>query len=113
MSAIIKNLNDLLNSPEWQERVQLQLESRNSREIEYDEYWNNLPYEDQLKAFYSVVKRIYRGEIKDKGSYRWVLYDVFNFGPEAYGLGMDCGYMYLHNAIFDGEEVNNEPATEK
>ena len=91
------------NSPEWQELNRLQLEARDSKEKECDEYWEALSYEDQLKAFYSVVKRIYQGEIKDKGSYRYILYDVFGFGPEAYTLGMDCGYMYLHNAIFDGE----------
>jgi hypothetical protein len=75
--------------------------------LEYDEaaesYWNNLSKEDQLLAFYSVVKRIYKGEIEDKGSYRWVLYEVFGFGPEAYRVGMDCGYLYIHNAIVDGE----------
>ena len=91
------------DSPEWAEFQRLQLEAKNTREKEYDEYWDSLPYEDQLKAFYSVVKRIYQGEIKDKGSYRWVLYDVFGFGPEAYVLGMDCGYMYLHNSICYGE----------
>lgn len=96
----------VFDSEEWQELAKLQLEVKDAREKECDEYWDNLPYEDQLKAFYSVSKRIYQGEIKDKGSYRWVLYDVFNFGPEAYVMGMECGYMYLHNAIFDGEEVN-------
>ncbi len=106
----IKSFNELLNSQEWQELTRMQLEARDQREKECDEYWNNLSYEEQLKAFYSVVKRIYQGEIKDKGTYRWVLYDVFEFGPDAYSLGMECGYMYLHNAIFDGE---NKPATEK
>lgn len=93
-----------MDNPEWQELTRIQLEARSSKEAECDEYWDNLPYEDQLKAFYSVVKRIYQGEIKDKGTYRWVLYNVFNFGPEAYGLGMDCGYMHLHNAIVDSED---------
>ena len=88
---------------ELDELGKVMLEAKDAKEKECDEYWNNLDYEDRLKAFYSVVKRIYQGEIKDKGSYRWVLYDVFNFGPEAYILGMDCGYMYLHNAIVDGE----------
>lgn len=96
----------IFDSPEWQELQQLQLEAKEAREKEYDEYWDSLSYEDQLKAFYSVVKRIYEAEIKEKGSYRYVLYDKFGFGPEAYVLGMDCGYMYLHNAIFDGEESN-------
>lgn len=94
----------IMDDPAWQELNRLQEEARVAREKENDDYWNNLSYEDQLKSFYSVVKRIYQGEIKDKGSYRWVLYDVFGFGPEAYVLGMDCGYMYLHNAIVDSED---------
>ena len=100
----IKNFNDLLNSPDWQLMQQQAEEGRKAYEVKCDEYWDSLEYEDQLKAFYSVVKRIYQGEVKDKGTYRWVLYDVFGFGPDAYALGMDCGYMYLHNAIVDGEK---------
>lgn len=72
-----------------------------------DSFWNDLTYDQQLMAFYAVVSRIYKGEIEDKGTYRWVLYDVFGFGPDAYGLGMDCGYMSLHNSISDGESVIN------
>jgi hypothetical protein len=74
-------------------------------EKDCEEYWNNLPQEDQLKAFYSVVKRIYKGEIEDEGSYRHVLYSVFGFGLEAYVIGMECGYMDLHNAIVHNASV--------
>ena len=74
-------------------------EGRVAYEKQCDDYWNGLSYEDQLMAFYSVVKRIHKGDLVDRGSYRWVLYDVFGFGPDAYILGMDCGYMELHNAI--------------
>jgi hypothetical protein len=74
-------------------------EGRRAYENQCDVYWDSLSYDDKLKAFYSVVKRIHRGDMIDKGSYRWVLYDVFGFGPDAYGIGMECGYMDLHNAI--------------
>ena len=74
-------------------------EASRQYEAECDEYWKNLPYEDQLRAFYSVMKRVHQGELIDKGTYRWVLYDVFGFGPEAYSIGMDCGFMELHNSI--------------
>jgi hypothetical protein len=94
----------IFDSPDWQELQQLQLEAKEAKEKECDEYWDSLSYEDKQKAFYSVVKRIYRGEIEEKGTYRYILYDIFGFGPEAYILGMDCGFMYLHNAIVDGEE---------
>ena len=73
-------------------------------EQEQEEYWNTLSKDDQLKAFCAVVRRIVQGELRDKGSYRWVLYDVFGFGPEAYVRGMDCGFMALHNAIVTDKE---------
>jgi hypothetical protein len=113
----------IFDSPEWAELQQVLLEAREAREKEYDEYWDSLEYEDQLKAFYSVVKRIYRGEIKENGTYRYILYEVFQFGPEAYELGMDCGLMALHNAYVDidefealrkeNRELKNKLATEK
>jgi len=52
-----------------------------------------------------VCKRIHTGDIKDSGTYRYVLYDVFGFDPGMYGAGMDCGYMAIHNAIGDGNEL--------
>lgn len=100
----VKAFNELLNSPDWLVTQETIKAAKSEYESECDEYWESLPYDDRLKAFYSVVKRIYKGEIKDKGSYRWVLYDVFGFGPEAYSMGMDCGFMYLHNAIVEAEE---------
>ena len=73
-------------------------------EQEADAWWESLTYDDKLKAFYSVVKRIYDGDVKNQGSYRYVLYDVFGFEADAYALGMDCGYMSLHNAIKTEDE---------
>lgn len=68
-------------------------------ENEQEAYWNSLSKDDQLKAFCAVSRRIHKAELIDKGSYRWALYNVFGFGPEAYIQGMDCGYMAIHNAI--------------
>ena len=73
-------------------------------ETETDAWWDALPYDDKLRAFYSVVKRIYDGDIKQQGSYRYVLYDVFGFGPDAYGIGMECGYLSLHNSIMSDKD---------
>ena len=83
---------------------EIQKEIQNQRDREADEFWDSLTLEQKHNAFYSVVKRIFEGEIRDEGSYRYVLYDVFGFGPEAYGLGMDCGYMTLHNRIMTAED---------
>ena len=77
----------------------LQKEAHKKYEAEVDEWWSALPTEDKERAFYSVVKRIYENELVQQGSYRYILYDVFGFGPHMYIAGMDCGFMSLHNAI--------------
>jgi len=69
-----------------------------------DTWWDGLSEQEREDAFYSVCKRIYQAEIKDRGTYRWALYDVFKFGANMYSQGMDCGFMALHNAIGDGED---------
>lgn len=73
---------------------------------ECDEYWKNLSYEDQLKAFHSVCKRIYEADVVKEGSFRYALYNVFGFGPDAYIIGMDCGYMDIHNYIQEGKAAH-------
>lgn len=75
---------------------------------ECDTYWHNLSYEERLKAFYSVCKRIHKGDVLDRGTYRYVLYDTFVFDADSYSIGMDCGYMTLHNLIQEGLEKNND-----
>lgn len=72
-------------------------------EKEQEEYWNSLTKEQQLMAFCAMSRRIVDGEIEQKGSYRYVLYDVFGFGPEAYMPAQMAGYLSIHNAIFDAE----------
>jgi hypothetical protein len=78
--------------------------AKKTYEDEANTWWEDLSYDDKLRAFYSVVQRIHDGDITQQGSYRYVLYDVFGFGPDAYGLGMECGYMSLHNSIMNAEE---------
>lgn len=82
---------------------QLQEELQKSYDVECDDYWNNLSYDDKLKAFYSVTKRIYKGDIEDNGSYRHVLYGVFGFDTDSYIIGIDSGYMDIHNSIVNIE----------
>lgn len=77
------------------------MQTMNELELEQEKYWNTLTKEQQLKAFCAVVRRIYKGDIEDKGSYRYVLYEVFGFGPEAYAQAQLAGYLALHNSIFD------------
>ena len=69
-------------------------------ESEQEQYWNSLTKEQQLKCFCAVARRIYEGDIEKQGSYRYVLYQVFDFGPEAYAQAQMAGYLAIHNAIF-------------
>lgn len=78
-------------------------EAMNEIEADEEAYWDSLSKEDQLKCFCAISRRIYQGEIVDKGTYRWVLYDVFGFGPEAYAPAQMAGYLAIHNAIYDSE----------
>lgn len=73
---------------------------------ECDDYWKKLSYEDQLKAFHSVCKRIYEADVVKEGSFRYALYNVFGFGPDAYLVGMECGYMDIHNYIQEGKAAH-------
>ena len=81
------------------ELSELQEDIEKKTESEMDTWWNDLSKEDQMRAFYSVVKRLVDGELNQKGSYRYVLYEVFGFDSSSYMLGMMCGYMALHNSI--------------
>ena len=74
-------------------------------EAQNDEWWNSLSEREREDAFYAVVKRIYKGEVVDNGTYSHVLYETFKFGPHMYISGMDCGYLELHNLIVTHEEM--------
>lgn len=78
---------------------------REQYEADNDAWWNGLSEQEREDAFYAVVKRIHKAEIEDRGTYRWALYDVFGFDGGMYKRGMDCGYMNLHNSIFDSNEL--------
>lgn len=80
---------------------------------ECDEYWNKLSYDDKLKAFHSVCKRIYEGDVVKEGSFRYVLYQVFGFQSDAYLIGMECGYMDLHNYIQEGKAYHRHAMEER
>ena len=79
--------------------------ARKGYEHDNDTWWDGLSETKREDAFYAVCKRLQKGELKERGSYRYVLYNVFGFDPGMYARGMDCGFMALHNAIYDGEEL--------
>ena len=98
-------MKDYLASSEFAEFARQQQEADARYAADCEKYWDSLSYDDKLMAFSSVVKRIVKGDIKDRGTYRYVLYDVFGFDMDSYGIGMQCGYMALHNSIVDIEEL--------
>ena len=75
-------------------------------EEDHDKFWNGLSKDDQLKAFCSVMRRLYKAEIEQRGSYRYTLYDVFGFGSESYAQAQVSGFLAIHNAIWDGERLS-------
>ena len=97
-----KNLNDLAKIYASQIK-----EEKQKQDQEAQEFFENLSYEDQLKAFYHVCKIIWKGELHEKRSYRGVLYEMFKFGPDAYSLGMDCGFFDIHNNLVVAYDLDN------
>jgi len=77
-------------------------DARQQYDIEAEQYWEDMSYEDKLKVFYLVTKRIHKGDVVDRGSFRYVLYETFGFDMDSYLVGMDSGYMEIHNAIAEG-----------
>lgn len=75
-----------------------------------EQEWNTLSEEQRIKIWYYVCNQIYVNEFVDKGSYRHLIYTLFNFGPEAYSLGMDCGLMEIHNSITTTEDLSDNAA---
>jgi len=96
-----------MDDSKWEEASKAFNEAINTFQKEADDLWQALPYDDKLKLFCAMSKLIYEGEIKQRGTYRYVLYDVFDFGPDAYVPAQCAGYLAIHNAIFDGETVGN------
>jgi len=94
-----KAFDELSRLAEEQEAAQQRYETEN------EAWWNGLSQREREDAFYAVVKRIVQGELREQGSYRYILYDIFGFGPGYYGLGMDCGFMELHNSIYTQQEM--------
>ena len=109
----LNKMKDYFASPEFAEFSRLQQEASAKYAADCDEYWDALPYDDKLMAFSSVVKRIVKGDIEDGGTYRYVLYDVFGFDMDSYIVGMECGYMNLHNSIVEFEELEELKAENK
>ena len=93
-----------INSPEWQEASNAFQEAMDAIEREEEAWWNTLTEDQQISALCCVSRRIHEGDIVKGGSYRYVLYQVFGFGPEAYARAQLAGYLAIHNSIYTSED---------
>lgn len=110
LSLMAKTMADIEDQLEdvrqlWKQRIV-------ENEHNADCFWGSLSKKQQLQAFYSVCKRIFKGDIEEQGTYRYVLYDVFGFDSDAYMLGMDCGYNSIHNLIYRGLQAEEQERKE-
>lgn len=68
-------------------------------EMDEEEYWQSLTYEQQTLAFLAVMKRLHKAAIEDKGSFRYTLYDVFGFDTDMYVPAYEIGFMNIMNKL--------------
>lgn len=94
-----------INDEQWQEMSNQFQQAFKDLESLQEAYWESLTKEQQLDVFCSVVRRLCKGELDEKRSYRGILYDTFEWGPEAYATAQMAGFLELHNAIWRQEEV--------
>lgn len=101
-----KTFKEILESPEMEKCREAIAEAEKEFAKEAENWWNDLSYDDQLKAFFYVTSMIHKGDVEEQGSYRHVLYSVFSFDMDSYVVGMNSGYLEIHNLIYDGIEYN-------
>ena len=93
---ISKEYNDFLDSQE---------KALDEYKLKAKEYFDSLETDNQLLLFFHITNMIFENYYKEGGSYRHLLYDKFNFGPESYSLGIDSGMFAIHNSIFTPNEM--------
>jgi hypothetical protein len=96
------SLSELLNSSEMKAFREAWQASELKEQAEDQAWWDSLNGEERARALRQVAKLMHKAEIKDRGSYRHAMYDVFGID---YCDGMSH-YMELHNAIYRGLEAD-------
>lgn len=90
-----------MDNPEWAAACEAYRDAVSEYNRKMEAWWATLDDEQQQWAFYNVCRRIYKGDVQEKRSYRGVLYDIFGWGPESYVIGMEARYMEIHNLLWD------------
>ena len=108
-----ETFKEMLDSPEMEKYRQAIRASEEKYKKDAESFWDDLSYDDKLKAFFYVCSKIHKGDVEDQGSYRYCLYDVFGFDMDSYSLGMSAGYMDIHNYIYGGVEFSKFRSAEE
>jgi hypothetical protein len=108
----------MMDSEKWdkflkdvQELGEAVQESMAEYHADAEKWWDSLPKERQLMAFYCVSKRQHHA-LSQGLSYRGTLYGVFGFAPDSYAIGMECGYFNIHNACTLGTPKQDSENTQ-
>ena len=100
-----KSYSEYLQSEEYQQFLEAEVNAEKDYKEKAKDYFDTLDTDTKLLLFYHITNTIYENYFIDKGSYRGLLYDKFDFCPEAYGLGYSSGMFAIHNAIFTPDEI--------
>lgn len=95
-------LNQWLSSPELQELREAWQSFERTEQAQDQAWWDGLNGEERARALRQVAKLMHQAEIKDRGSYRHAMYEVFGVD---YCDGL-AHYMGLHNMLHKGMEAN-------
>ena len=100
-----KSYSEYLQSEEYQQFLKAEVNAELDYKNKAKAYFESLDTDTKLLLFYHITNTIFQNYFTDKGSYRGLLYDKFEFGPEAYGLGYSSGMFAIHNAIYTPDEL--------
>ena len=100
-----KSYSEYLQSEEYQQFLEAEVNAELDYKNKAKAYFESLDTDTKLLLFYHITNTIFQNYFTDKGSYRGLLYDKFEFGPEAYGLGYSSGMFAIHNAIYTPDEL--------
>jgi len=94
-----KHYINLKNSLEKEER-----EEKDTNKIK--QWWDKLSIKEKENAFISICQLMCKGELDVQGSYRYIMHVIFGFEREMYDIGIDYGYMEIHNHLYGGKELS-------
>jgi len=95
------DLEEPLNSKELRELREAWTPMQQRLEAEDQAWWDSLSPDERSQAFRQIMKLMHKAEVKERGTYRYAIYDVFNVD---YCDGLDH-YMDLHNFIYQALSI--------